>query len=438
MLTLLEGAKLSRNPLAKGVLTAIATTDELLSQMVMVPKSGESFMYLREKSLGDMPFFNPAPVGSATLGAPATLADIAESNATFDQVVVPMRAMGANVDVSNFAEEQQNDLMGLAAVQLEKKLKKLGREIGQKLITGAYATTYALSATPTGTAIPSTGAVGPGQDSQRHGMGSLLVADVVAATSANLYYRAPGDTRYGDAVAAAADGTYTLRSFNNSKWIKLTVTVASLVSGSAIEALVRVTPLSATAQEWDGLIKLTPDSQTITSTGTHGDDLTFEKLDRMIDSLVKVRERRFFIMSANGKAEFYSLVRALNGAQIEVTTLPGVNGPVPSYRGIPILQSDWIADTETKGSNANLTSVYLVSLSADEGFYMGVGQNAQSVPVDIDPRQASVMGVRIRNIGQLEAKEATRMRVVFYGATALGSELAVARASEIKTPSSTA
>ncbi len=436
MLTLIEAAKISRNPLAKGVLTALATTDELLSQLIMVPKIGESFSYARELSLGSVPFFNPAPVVSATLGAPDTLADVTESHATFDQVVVPMRAMGANVDVSNFAEEQQTDPNLQSAVQLEKKLKALGRTIGDKIVTGNYATTYALSQTPAGLAIPGTGAVGPGQDSQRHGMGSLLVADVVASTSCNLYYRAPSDSRYGAAVPVTANGTYTVRSVNPNKWIKVTVTIASLVSGSALEVAVRVTPISATAQEWDGLQKLTPESQTVASSAANGDDLTFEKLDRLIDELVKIRDRRFFVMNAKAKAEFFNLVRSLGGIGIEVTTLPGINGQVPAYRGIPILQSDFIPSNESKGANANLTSIYLLSLAAESGFYMGVGQNAQSVMADIDPRAASIMGVRIRPIGQLEAKEAVRTRVVFYGATALGSELAVARLSEIKTAAS--
>lgn len=437
MFTMLEAAKVSRNPLARGVLKAVATPDELLAQIMMIPKVGESFMYARELSLGTTPFYDPAPVTSATTGNPDVLADVSESNATFDQVIVPMRAIASNVDVSNFAEEQQTDPNAQMAMQLQKKLKALGRTIGQKLITGNYATTYALSATPTGTAIPSTGAVGPGQDSRRHGPGSLLVTNVVAATSADFQYRAPGDTRYGPVVSVSANGTVTLRSFNQNKWIKLTVTVASLVAGSAIEALVRITPVSASSPEWDGLQALTPTAQTIASTGTHGDDLTFEKLDLLIDEYVKVRERRFFVTNAKGKAEFFNLVRSLGGAPPEVTVLPGVNGPVPVYRGIPWLQSDWIPATESKGSNTTLTSVYLLSLQADEGFWLGVGQNAPGIPLDIDPRVAAVAGVRLRDIGQLEAKEVQRMRVTFYGATALGSELAVGRLSEIKTALST-
>lgn len=437
MLTLLQAAATSRNPLARGVLTAIATTDELVSQIKMVPKSGESFRYTREKALASTPFYDVSPVSSATSGAPAALADVAESSSTFNDEVVPMRAIIGNVDTSNFAEEQMNDNQLQAAVQLEMKLKALGRTIGTKLLTGNYATTYALSAAIPGFAIPATGGVGPNQDSRRHGPGSILGTDASAGTSVNLSYRAPGDSRYGDPVAVTANGTVTLRSYNSQKWIKLTATIASITSGSNIEVLVRVTPVSSTEPEWDGLRALMPSSQIITSTGPNGDELTFEVLDQMIDELVKVRTDMRFLMNAKLKAEFYSLVRSLGGAQVEVTTLPGVNGPVPTYRGIPILQSDNIPSTESKGANSDLTSAFLVSLDPVSGFYLGVGQNAGTEIANTDPRETRLMGVRIRDLGQLEAKPAERKRVEFYGATALGSELAVAQASELKTRTST-
>ncbi len=214
---------------------------------------------------------------------------MAESNSEFDQVVVPIRAIVSNLDVSNFAEEQQDDTNMQMATQLMKKMKALGRTIGQKLITGNYATTYTLSATPTGLSIPATGAVGPNQDSRRHGPGSLLIDTVTAATTLDIAYRAPGDSRYGTAQTITADGTYTLQSFNSSKWVKVTVDISAVVSGTAGEVALRVTPISATEPEWDGLAALCPTSQTISSTGTDGDELSFEVLDRLIDEMVKVR-----------------------------------------------------------------------------------------------------------------------------------------------------
>lgn len=432
MLTLLEAAKISRNPLARGILTAIATTDELVSQIRMMPKSGESFSYDREKALATVPFYETAPVSDATTGAPGTPANVAESSSTFDKVTVPMRSIVGNVDVSNFAEEQQDDPNQQSATQIVLKMKGLGRQIGQKLITGNYANTFALSASVTGVTPVATAGVGPNQDSRRHGPGGLLVE---GGAVDEIRYRAPGDSRYGDAVDVSSDGTFQIRSWNPNKWIKVTVVTASLPA-TQTEVAVRVTPVSATEPEWDGLITQVPDSQLITSTGTDGDDLTFEVLDRMIDEFVKVRSDLRFLFNAKMKAEYYSLVRSLGGSGPEVTTLPGVNGPVPVYRGIPILQTDWIATNESKGANSDLSSVYLASLDPIEGFYLGVGQRGQAVTSNLDPRDARIMGVRLQEIGQLENQDARRWRVTFRGATAVGSDLAICRASELKTATS--
>ena len=52
---------------------------------------------------------------------------------------------------------------------------------------------------------------------------------------------------------------------------------------------------------------------------------------------------------------------------------------------------------------------------------------------ELTPSAVRIMGVRVRNIGELEAKEAMRQRVSWYGAFGLRSDLAAARASELIT-----
>lgn len=407
--TLYEAAKLSRNPLARGVLTAIATTDEFLSQVPMQGMTGESFSYNREKALPTVEFVSP------------THTSVAESSATFDQVTVPMRMIVSDVDVYLFAEQQQGDINAQRAVQLEKKLKALGRTLGQKLITGAFVTSATFSAALTGVTFAS---AGPGLDSDRHGPG-LIFYDQSEST---LQFQAPGDVRLGAAVDVSVNGTYTLPSDNPSKFIRVTVVSGSL-AGADVETAIR---FASTTNEFDGLQKFTTTGQTIASTGADGDDLSFNVLDRLFEK-VKVRDNLRFVMPDALKTKFYSLVRALGGSDPQVTTLPGVNAPVPVYRGVPILTSDWIPKTESKGASSTLSSVYLVSCSYDTGLYMGTAGRGGSQMVDIDPRAARVMGVALRDVGELESKEAMRTRLSWYGASALGSELAVARASELKT-----
>lgn len=409
--TLYEGSKLSRNPLAAGVLRAIATTDELLAVTPMVVKPGESFMYNREKALPSVEFVAPDHVS------------IAESSATFDRVIVPKRLIVSDVDTYLFTEEEQGETNSQKPVQLMKKLKALGRKLGDKLINGGYATSVSLSAAITGTA---SFVAGPNQDSDRHGPGSLFF-DV--APTPSLSYRAPGDRAYGTPVDVSSNGTYVLRSDNPNRTLTVTVTSASLPVADA-EVLVRI---ASTTNEYDGLKKLCPTSQTVASTGANGDALSFAVMDELIDEKIKVRERLFFVMNGKLKRKYFALVRALGGTDPTHVTVPGITSPVPTYRGIPILQNDWITSDEVKGGGSTLSSVYLVSASFDEGLYFGVSGVGGAAMADLDPRGVRLMGLRVREIGELEDKEADRMRVSWRGASALGSELGVARASEIVT-----
>lgn len=409
-LNLLEAAKVSRNPLMRGVLQAIATTDELISQIPMVPKGGESFVYDREKALPSVEYVSP------------THSSIAESSATFDKVTVPMRMIVSDVDVYLFTMDQMQDENQQMGIQVEKKLKALGRQLGSDLIAGSYATSVTLSPTITGVASP---AVNAWQDSDRHGPGSVRF---IQATP-SLEYRAPGDRTYGPAVTVSSNGTYTLKSDNPSRTLTVVVTTASL-PGANTEVVVYI---ASTSNKFDGVQQFVPSAQTIDSTATDGDPLSFDVLDQLIDEKVKERANRFFIMNAAMKRKYFSLVRALGGANPEHIQLDGLNRPVPVYRSIPILQNDWIPSTEAKGAATTLSSVYLANLAPEEGLYFGVGQGKPGAEFDGDPRRTRILGVQLRDVGELEGKEARRTRLSWYGAAALGSELSIARARQLIT-----
>lgn len=409
--SLLDHMKTSRNPLMQGILKAVATSDELTSQLPFASVMGDSFSYNREKALPTVEFVSP------------THAAITESSATFDKVTVPLRMIVSDVDVYEFAARQQNtDGMDATAVQVEKKLKALGRTIGQKVITGAYATGSTVNEALGGTTIAS---IGPNQDSTRRGPGSIQF--VLAGTL--MSYRAPGDRTYGTAVNVGVNGTYTLTSDNPSNWIRVTIVAASLPAANAVSEFT----ISSSSEEYDGLNTLIPTThgQVISSTGANGDEMSFAALDRAIDEFVKVRDNLFFIGNAKLKAKFMGLQRSLGGTVPADVQLPGIGRPVPAYRGIPFLQNDWITSAEAKGASTTLSSLWLASLS-DDGLSMVVG-NDPGANVDTDPRSSRFMGVRVRNIGELEQKEAQRTRVSMYVSTKLGSELAVCRVRELVT-----
>ena len=419
-LNLYEAARISRNALSKGVMLGIATTNEVMSLFQWVPKTGGAFQYAREGVLADVEFVSP------------THTALTESSTTFDMVTVPMRLIDSDVDVYNYTSNQNDPNGNPKAIQLEKKLKALGRKLQSKMITGGWGTGYVLSGTGSPGAAVTAVTQGPWLDSDLFGPGSLKYTH----STTSWQFRAPGDRTYGPAVVAAANGAYVLVSDNPSKYIAVTLTVASATANGEVQ----ITFTSST-NEPDGLLKLIPPSQVVPSTGTDGDALSFDVLDQLILEKVKVRDNLAFLMNASLKRKFLALTRqAAGGTTPNMISIPmmGMNGQigqqdVPQYNGIPILQVDDIPNNEIKGAKSNLSSVFLVSLSAEEGFWGGVEQDTQAIESDLSPYAARILGVKLYDVGQLENKGASRSRIEWFGGFALGSQLAAARASQIIT-----
>jgi hypothetical protein len=131
---------------------------------------------------------------------------------------------------------------------------------------------------------------------------------------------------------------------------------------------------------------------------------------------------------------------AAGGMMPEQLAIPvlGMNGQpsqilVPHYNGYPIFQVDDVPSNEAKGASTNLSSLYIASLAAEQGLYFGVQQESEQALANLTPFDALIGGVKMYDIGQLEAKAAFRTRLEWYGSLALGTEYAIARASEIKT-----
>lgn len=416
--TLYEGAKISRNSLARGVMLGIATTNELFSQIKFVEKPGDAWSYNREKSLGSVAFVDPTSHTST------------ESSATFDKVTVPMRLIDSVVDVMNTSRNQTDPNGDPKAIQMAAKLKVLGQTIAAKMFTGAHVTSFVVSNPTVTPGLAVTAAVPSAHtESVRQGPGALKYTH----TGTFWQYRAPGDREYGPQVAAASNGTYTLVSDNPNKKLTVTLTVASATADG--ECLIS---FASTTNEFDSLNKMIPTAQTRSSAGASGDALSFEIMDQLYFEYLKVRTDAAYFMNGKLKRKFMALCRSTFGSVPEVAlSMLGVDGrprevKVPTWNGCPVFQVDDIPSNEVK-TVSTLSSVYLASLTPGEGFYAGVQQQAMTALADLDPYQARIAGVQIYDIGQRETMGADRTRVEWFGAFALGSELAAARASELVT-----
>lgn len=420
-LNLYEAARVSRNPFTKGVMLGIATTNEVMSVFPWVPTSGSAISYTREGTLADVEFVSH------------THTSLTESTSTFDRVTAPMRLIDSDMDVYNYTENQNDPNGDPKALQIEMKLKALGRKLQMKMITGGWGTGFVVSgagASP-GAAVSAV-TQGPHLDSNQFGPGALKYTN----SNTSWQFRAPGDRTFGPAVVATTNGAYTLFSDNPNKFIVVTLTVA----GATADGECSINFTSST-HEPDGLLKLIPPSQVILSTGANGDALSFDVLDQLLYEKVKIKDNLVFLMNAKLKRKFMGLIRSaaggLKGEDFAIPTL-GMDGSmreqrVPAYNGVPILQIDDVPSNEAKGGASNLSSVFLVSLQPSVGFWGAVQDRGITINADLSPYSTRVMGVQLYDVGQLENKAANRTRVEWMGGFALGSTLAAARAAEIST-----
>lgn len=176
------------------------------------------------------------------------------------------------------------------------------------------------------------------------------------------------------------------------------------------------------ANSFTGLITLCAAAQTIASTDGNGDNLSFDRLDELID-LVKDKDGQvdFIMMAARTIRSFYALLRGLGGATIgDVLTLPS-GRKVPTYRDIPILRNDFIPINQTRGITTTCTTVFAGTFDDGSQTHGLAGLTAMGSA-----------GVRVENVGISETKDETITRVKMYCGMALFSELGLAMATGIK------
>lgn len=412
--TLPEAMKRSRNRVMQGLAKAIVTTDEMANVLPIVPVDGTAIEFLREGTEPSTEFISDA--GTTT----------EESTGTDDLVRIPIRRIVGNSDLDALALDLTGDPAGSQkGTQVAKKVKATWRKAMDKFVNGSRVTSHTLGSSADPFLAVDAIDYGPWLDSDRYGPGSLKYTHAGTLWQ----FRAPGDVDYGTAVACASDGSYTLYSHNKNKYITVTLDVSDATGNG--ETHIR---FASSNNEYDGLLELCVPDQVIAPTGANGDAFSLQMLDELI-SKEKVRTNRVFVANSKILEKYFSAQRSLGGINPGSIVLPGYAQPVPTYRGIPFLINDNIKSNETVGGASTCSSIYLASLDANEGLFFGVANTggAQGLNVDADPRAQVVLGFRIQDMGPLEGKDADRVRVKLYGATALKSTLALARRRGITT-----
>lgn len=388
-----------------GIARSVVTIDQLANVIPIDPVHGTGMDCEREGSL---------PTGGAYI--PDSGVTTEESVGRDDYVHIPFRRIVGDMDVDNLVNVMSDGQA--AGKHRAKKIKATWRKVQNTMISGANVTSHSFGAGSPASigAIGGTINYGPWLSSARRGPGTIKYTHAGTLWQ----FRAPGDVDFGDAVAAASNGTYTLRSFNRSKWIQVTITAATAVANAETSIY-----FSSSTNEFDGMNEILDPSMLVDVVGVNGDSFDISMLDAMLD-MEKVDRNRAFIMSGKLLNKYYAAQRALGGTQPPTIQLAGYGQPVPTYRGYPILVNDFIPD-ETIGSGTT-QSMYLASLDADEGLFLGAASyGGQAAIVDVDPRKRPVLGFQLETVGPLEGKDHNRERVKWIGALGLRSDLALVR-----------
>lgn len=410
-LSLNDAANHTNRPLMAGIAKAIATTDEMAAMLDFKPVSGLAHVFKREMG-------NPSAEWVPDSGATTE-----ESTAKVDRVTVPLRRIMGSMDFDLMAEDlESRDGVNQRAYQIEKKAKGIWAIMAQAMITSGHVASHTLS----GGMAAAIDAIsyGPHLDTARDGVGLIKYTH----SGTTWQFQAPGDQFFGEAVAAASDGSYTLKSYNPNKYIRVTLDV----SDATADGITIVSFSGGANPAPDGLNRLIDPSMQFDSEGVDGDPFSFGILDRLIDE-VKTGGERAFVMHSSVLRQFYELTRSMGGSDPQTVAIPGYNGQVPVYRGFKLLRNDYIPRTETKGANSDLSSVYFGSFrEADGGLYVAAG-GGSTFDVDADPRRQVVLGFRLESVGIKQEADVRRERMKWYGAFALKSVLGFARAKEIQT-----
>jgi len=110
---------------------------------------------------------------------------------------------------------------------------------------------------------------------------------------------------------------------------------------------------------------------------------------------------------------FRALLRATYGTDAVMQQLENFGRPMLTHNGIPVIMNEFLAGDEDQGSNTNTCSVYALRLNDLDGLHGLYG--------------GGDAGLVVENIGTVQNKDATRIRVKWYCGLALKSTRSIAR-----------
>jgi hypothetical protein len=148
---------------------------------------------------------------------------------------------------------------------------------------------------------------------------------------------------------------------------------------------------------------------------TNGAPLTLTLLDQLVDAVPNGPD--VIVMRRGTIRAFRALLRATYGTDAVMQMMENFGRPMLTHNGIPVIMNEFLSGAETTGTNANTCSVYALRLNEVDGLHgLYGGPDA---------------GIVVENIGTVQNKDATRIRLKWYCSLALKSTRSIGQLSGI-------
>lgn len=176
---------------------------------------------------------------------------------------------------------------------------------------------------------------------------------------------------------------------------------------------------SVNSKVFDGLPRLLKQAQDyaataggsqIVSAGTNGNPLTLTMMDELCDAVPNGAD--VLVMRRGTIRAYRALLRATYGTDAVMQMMENFGRPMLTHNGIPIIMNEFLSGAEVKGTSIATASVYALRLNEQDGLHgLYGGDNA---------------GIVVENIGTVQNKDATRIRLKWYTSLALKSTRSIA------------
>lgn len=356
-LTWAEAAKLAPSTLYRGIVNLFVDEYPFLAGIPITPwPGGKSYEYTQNQSLPTIAGVDETSTIESTKSVRRTLK-------------CRLAQRGGQIENPVFLSSTMDNVLDQDAEAIQDLVRAYAIDRANLVINGAFNGAVTIDATG-GTGGVDACTPGPRLD-VLDGVGYIFFND----TGDYFSFKAPGDSDYGTPVAVAADGTYLLRSLNESLYVWVTIDISDAATNGNFTSTLTFTA----AKSIDGLAKLCDPSQvwygngSATTPSTNGDAISGEGMDLLLDNVAGPHEELAFVCRKGIRRALKTILRGAGGSMVDEWMGMKLKRPQLAWEGVPIFADDRITKAETVGGSTWCTSVYLVRMNRQQGVGMFYG-----------------------------------------------------------------